>query len=147
MTRISFNEARKFCRAEGGDLPTELQFEFAATSGGLRRYPWGSFPHAGRANWGRRALGEYNIQDGYRSAAPALSETFDLTPNGIFHLSGNVSEWTIASPSWSRDKDAITTAVIRGGHFRAPGSEGRNYHRQPAIMSRREVYLGFRCAH
>jgi formylglycine-generating enzyme required for sulfatase activity len=42
MVKVSWDEARAFCKWEGGDLPTEAQREKAARGTDGRTYPWGS---------------------------------------------------------------------------------------------------------
>jgi formylglycine-generating enzyme required for sulfatase activity len=60
---ITVENARAFCKAQGGDLPTEAQWEYAATSAGRSaktHFPWGngdgSYPSCDDVVYGR-ALG------------------------------------------------------------------------------------------
>ena len=41
VTGISFHSARQYAEAIGKRLPTEVEYEFAATNGGNQDFPWG----------------------------------------------------------------------------------------------------------
>ena len=60
MNCVAWSEADSYCRMTSGALPTEAQWEFAATNGGATRFPWGdeaptefreTFAVLGRAGW------------------------------------------------------------------------------------------------
>jgi formylglycine-generating enzyme required for sulfatase activity len=42
VINVTWDQADAFCRAEGKLLPTEAQWEYAATGGDGRLYPWGN---------------------------------------------------------------------------------------------------------
>jgi formylglycine-generating enzyme required for sulfatase activity len=99
----SFVTARAFCRAEGGDLPTEAQWELVAAAAGRSgqdAYPWGpEAPSCDRAVYGLDApVGadpECKGAAGY-GPQPEGAPTGDVTPGyGIVHMAGNVREWTL----------------------------------------------------
>jgi formylglycine-generating enzyme required for sulfatase activity len=108
---VTWRLARAYCRVKGGDLPSEAEWEYAATVAGKAKksaYPWGD-DAAGcdRAVFGRSQGGDAPGGIGVctRSGAPALPQPVttadghdgrpgDVTPLGIVNLGGSVAEWT-----------------------------------------------------
>lgn len=101
---ISWELARAFCQREGGDLPTEAQWEYAATAAGRpfeTLYPWGDdIPTCDRAVYFNVPQSLTSVGCGRDTAGPmpvARARGFaggDVTPNGVGALTGNVSELT-----------------------------------------------------
>jgi sulfatase modifying factor 1 len=117
VTCMSWYGARAFCRSEGGDLPTEAQWEYAATGGGggtgggyKTTYPWGYDPpqctcggnapspcHA--VAFGRSDVNEPQNADsapcagmGPLPVSAQAGDTGDTTPLGVVGLAGGVAE-------------------------------------------------------
>ena len=147
---VDWNQARAFCRARGGDLPTEAQWELAARGTDGRSFPWGNTAPAAQLCWSGVAprMGTCEVQ-----ATPAGNSPF-----GAADLAGGVAEWTL-------DVDApyaMTTGfppldpsgpgtgdhhVIRGGAWiDAVAMYVRSSARDAGAASYRNVNLGFRCA-
>jgi serine/threonine-protein kinase len=81
VTFVSFHMAREYAELVGKRLPTEAEYEFAATGGDKRRrYPWGD---KAPENW-----------DGVWKAGPVGHLGFDRSAHGIRDLYSNVAEWT-----------------------------------------------------
>jgi formylglycine-generating enzyme required for sulfatase activity len=171
LSCVPWVTARAFCRHAGGDLPTEAEWEYAATAAarpGKTEFPWGDdsptcadavygrlplagFPGACEATSGR---GPRPIVEGTTPVAPR-----DLSPAGVRGLAGGVSEWTrdvstrYDGPCWSavRAADpvcegAATSAhVVRGGAWAgtpiALRGTGRLEGTQPS------PFVGFRCVY
>lgn len=104
LSCITWRFAREACRFDGGDLPTEAEWEYTAIAAGRRfksTFPWGEGDDACR--WG--VFGRFPIEYGGGVSCPgttlgpapvaASDTTNDLTPQGVAGLGGSVAEWTL----------------------------------------------------
>jgi formylglycine-generating enzyme required for sulfatase activity len=136
---VSNTQAAAYCAWLGRRLPTEEEWEYAASGKAKRLYAWGNTTPAGRTCFGRPDAG--TCEEG----------SFDggATPEGLRDVTGNVWEWT--SSDYCFYDPNITCArdqkVARGGGwFSGDPSVVRTQVRQgypPAIES---ANVGFRCA-
>ena len=84
VTRVSWYQARDYCRWAGGRLPTSAEWEFAARGKDARLFPWGNaFPNANRAN----------LNDWYGDLLPVEAFADSTSPFGLLNMTGNVWEW------------------------------------------------------
>lgn len=85
VSHVSWHEANAYCAWAGRRLPTEAEWEVAATGGTRRRYPWGDEPPTPeRANLNAWYGGTVDV-----AAFPAGESPF-----GVRGAIGNVWEWT-----------------------------------------------------
>lgn len=82
VRNLFYDDAVFYAERIGKRLPTEFEFEYAATNGGATRYPWGDDPQPTANHWKVQPVG-----------LPAL----DRSQAGVLGLFSNVSELT-----WSR---------------------------------------------
>ncbi len=84
---MSWNQARTFAQWMGGDLLSEAQWEYVATSQGQSMtYPWGNtIPTCQLANYSG-CLG---------GTAPVCSRTSGNTIQGVCDMAGNLWEWVL----------------------------------------------------
>jgi len=159
VIHVNWHEANAYCRWANRRLPTEAEWEMAASgepatnSRGLtphkRRFPWGDdSPTVERANLDWRALGCIPVD-----ALPAGDSAF-----GCRQMIGNVWEWTasdfnpypgfVAGPykeysaPWFGDHK-----VLRGGCWVTRSRLIHNSYRNFYTPDRRDIWAGFRtCA-
>jgi sulfatase modifying factor 1 len=127
---VDWVEAFAFCIWDGGRLPTEAEWNYAAAGGGEQRlYPWGATvpgPNADLAAYGCY-FGGTGTCAGLSNIAPVGSLTTGIAKWGQSDLAGNVWEWTrdaFASPypqtscdNCSYEMAGATNRVLRGGSY------------------------------
>ena len=123
--------AQAYCKWRGKRLPTSDEWSLAAGEG-KRKYPWGDRqPNKNLANYGKGLLGD---------PLPGDSHPLGRTPEGVYHMAGNV--WELTSTTVKRE------AVARGGCYYDDAKILRNSNRDlsadPIVYSSR--FMGFRCA-
>jgi formylglycine-generating enzyme required for sulfatase activity len=128
---VSFHEARGICLFEGGDLPTEVQWEHAATSAHRprkTRFPWGPLrPSCDQAVFGRLPIGSARPECGRGTMEPIDRLGDDRTPGGIIGLGGNLAEWVLDDDSVDFDAPCWVDAPViepRCGDPAAPAERG-----------------------
>jgi iron(II)-dependent oxidoreductase len=152
VQHVCWYEADAFARWAGKRLPTEAEWEKAASwgpDGRKRRYPWGDGePSSERANLGQRHDGPAPI-GAYPTGASAY---------GCEQLVGDVWEWTAsdfaAYPGFRsfpyREYSEVFFGagykVLRGGSWAADPVAVRTTFRNWDYPVRRQIFAGFRCA-
>lgn len=159
VIHVNWHEADAYCRWAGRRLPTEAEWEIAASAQpaangrGLkthkRRYPWGDdSPTSERANLDWRAMGCAPVD-----ALPAGDSAF-----GCRQMIGNVWEWTasdfqpypgfVAGPYKEYSEPWFENhKVLRGGCWVTRSRLIHNCYRNFYTPDRRDVWAGFRtCA-
>jgi formylglycine-generating enzyme required for sulfatase activity len=154
---VNWYEAYAFCIWDGGFLPSEAEWEYAAAGGDQQReYPWGS-ADPGTANQYAIYDCDFPGPEGFcrekvSPIAPVGTTVLGAGLWGQLDLAGEVWEWAL---DWyapytacvdCADTTAATSMAIRGGEFDYPPSymlpPYRNYFRPTARFG----YIGFRCA-
>jgi iron(II)-dependent oxidoreductase len=153
VCHVCFYEAEAFARYAGKRLPTEKEWEVAASwdpaRGRARRYPWGDEPAtAERANLDQLAFG----------LAPVGAYAANWSPLGCYGMIGDVWEWTSSDflpypgyetfpyPEYSEVFFGNEYKVLRGGSWATRPGVIRNSFRNWDYPIRRQIFSGFRCA-
>ncbi|HXG49902.1 MAG TPA: selenoneine synthase SenA [candidate division Zixibacteria bacterium] len=156
VMHVSWYEAEAYCNWANRRLPTEAEWELAASAEGTgdraarrRRFPWGDLaPDSSRANLDWRHMGPVEV-----GAYPEGDSAF-----GCRQMIGNVWEWTADDfgpyPGFSPDPYREysqpwfgTHKVLRGGCWATSSLLIRNTWRNFYTPDRCDVWAGFRtCA-
>ena len=140
---LSAHEADAYARWAGKRLPTEAEWEYAASAG---VYPWGDEePDDARANFGLAHWGPTPVDR-------------VQTPTGLSDLAGNVWEWTSSAflpydgfeaypyDGYSKDHMEGSHRVCRGGSWATSPSILRRSFRNWYVPAYRQGFLGMRLA-
>ena len=130
---VSWFEARAYAKWNGCRLPTEAEWERAATGVGHREYPWGNTAPDER-------LANYDNKVG--APSPVGVYPCGATPDGTLDMAGNVWEWC----EDYYDENAKRWRVLRGGSWGSGNPEDlRCACRRDGYSGNRLPNRGFRC--
>jgi iron(II)-dependent oxidoreductase len=153
VCHVSYYEADAFARYAGKRLPTEMEWEAAASwdpeTGTKRDFPWGSEPPSKElANVDQLSFG----------TAPVGSYPKNVSPVGCSGMIGDVWEWTASDfqpypgfesfpyKEYSEAFFGSEYKVLRGGSWATRPGAIRNTFRNWDYPIRRQIFSGFRCA-
>jgi gamma-glutamyl hercynylcysteine S-oxide synthase len=153
VSHVCYYEAEAFARYAGKRLPTEAEWEAAASwdpaSGTKRAFPWGDEPAS-------RELA--NVDQLSFGTAPVGSYTRNVSPIGCSGMIGDVWEWTSSDfqpypgfesfpyNEYSEVFFGTEYKVLRGGSWATRPGAIRSTFRNWDYPVRRQIFSGFRCA-
>ena len=150
---VNWNDAVQYAKWLSGQtghayqLPTEAQWEHAATANSDAPFPWGFDEIQGKAHC-------FSCGSKFPGGKPTKVGSFAANANGLFDMNGNVAEWV--QECWHRNyTGAPATAevwkdgdcsyrVVRGGAFSSPQSSLRNHRRDKYGAKNSYDNIGFR---
>jgi len=142
---VSWADAKAYCAATGGRLPTEAEWEYAARGGSSQAF-YGAISE----------IAWYANNSGDQPHAVGMKQ-----PNafGLYDMLGNVSEWVLDRYFDKYSYDSAATgpgveqplapnalAVTRGGFWQSDAAALRVSHRLAQDKEGDEIPIGFRCA-
>jgi gamma-glutamyl hercynylcysteine S-oxide synthase len=153
VMHVSWYEADAFARWRGARLPTEAEWEKAASwhdaTGEKRRFPWGEEPATEeRANLDQLSFG----------AAPCGAYPAGASPWNALGMLGDCWEWTASDftaypgfrafpyREYSEVFFGATYKVLRGASWATRPRVARTTFRNWDYPQRRQIFAGFRCA-
>ena len=166
---VNWDDAMAFCRwmslrtGERYTLPTEAQWQYAASGGTARPYPWSVLD--GSAADPADTLDPGPLAntllggDGYTFTAPADAFEAGAGAFGPLNMAGNVWEWcldwydpdyyradyeTWIDPQGTRDPEHAVFKIIRGGSWREALSQATCTNRAALSPENKEFNTGFR---
>jgi iron(II)-dependent oxidoreductase len=154
VVHVSWFEADAFARAHGARLPTEIEWEKAATwdqqTGTARSFPWG--------NEELRPGVHANVDHIGRGPADAEGHPDGASPYGCVGMIGDVWEWTSSPFRGYRGFSAYPYReysevffggdykVLRGGSWATRARVATPTFRNWDFPQRRQIFAGFRIA-
>ena len=153
VCHVCYHEADAYARSVGKRLPTEFEWEAAATwnpdRGVAQRFPWGDEPLT-------QALA--NVDQLSFGTAQVHAYPRNVSPIGCYGMIGDVWEWTSSDftgypgfeafpyPEYSEVFFGSDYKVLRGGSWATSADVARATFRNWDYAIRRQVFAGFRCA-
>jgi formylglycine-generating enzyme required for sulfatase activity len=162
VNMVSWSKSHAYCAWAGKRLPTEAEWEWAATGPDQTRYPWGDEPEPscdyvdytkfGAPKWAAGA--DVGCGGGGPSPVGSHPKGDKVWPGGALHdIAGNVWEW-VEDSFMPYSSDAVTDPVVRQAsavHGLRGGGWNRSYaamvitYRGAAHYSYQVPALGVRC--
>ena len=152
VCHVCYHEADAFSRWAGKRLPTEAEWEVAASWDPVRgalRFPWGDDDATPR---------DANIDQLSFDTAPVGAYPRNVSPLGCYGMIGDVWEWTSSDfmgyagfesfpyREYSEAFFGSEYKVLRGGSWATRPGVIRNTFRNWDYPIRRQIFAGFRCA-
>jgi formylglycine-generating enzyme required for sulfatase activity len=162
VNKVNWKQAKSYCEFRAESLPTEAQWEWAATGGDGRKWPWGDEPpDCTRADYTPSLLpspsGDAGCHGGGPSAVgshPAGDKVWRMDGRAIHDLAGNLWEWCLDNymPYTGKDETdplhlvtELGVHVVRGGGWNRSARGILSAFRGGAVFGYQVPGLGFRC--
>ena len=150
VCHVSFFEASAFAKWAGKRLPTEAEWEKAASvsADDARPFPWGAAePDVSKANlfenglWAPAPIGAYPDGQNVLGCQQMIGDVWEWTTSDYVPYPGFKSEFDEYNDKWF-----VNQKVLRGGSFATPQVHIRSTYRNFFHTHERWMTSGFRCA-
>lgn len=132
---VAYVDAENFCKWAGKRLPTEDEWEVAASGGQQQRYPWGD-----------EFISGYAVTREKGTTGPTMvgAHPDGKSTYGALDLIGNVAEWTSSTTADAADAER-TLHIAKGGNFFHGAAQCTIASRFTDVATLQLVGFGFRC--
>jgi sulfatase modifying factor 1 len=164
VVQVAYPDATAYARWAGRRLPTEAEWEYAASANSTGGYAWGDDPTVGGALMANTWQGRFPYRNdgalGWVGTSPV--GTFPPNAYGLVDMIGNVWEWTTTRfsahhvvqqqnaccPPPTEPDPAVSQTLKGGSHLCAPEycHRYRPAARSPQSQDSSTTHIGFRCA-
>jgi len=149
---VSYYEASAFAKWAGKRLPTEAEWEKAATfnpnTGARQDFPWGDDAvDVAKANmfensiWAPAPIGSFPAGQNTYGCQQMIGDVWEWTTSDYVPYPGFKSEFDEYNDKWF-----VNQKVLRGGSFATPQAHIRSTYRNFFHAHERWMVSGFRCA-
>jgi len=155
VVNVYWFNANKYCEYVGGRLPSEAEWEKAASwddeAKTKRTYPWGETIDCTYANYyGKDGGNDYCVGD----TTPVGSYEGGKSPYGLYNMAGNAWEWVSSlympypfdANDGREDMSSADPRVLRGGAWNDLVDYGRSASRSSGYPAASNFYVSFRCS-
>ena len=152
---ITWNDAQAFCKAIGGDLPTEAQWEFAGRADNNEGALWNLDEDPNPGLYAIYKANSYSRGKKSPEYGPQPVSTKKSNAWGMFDMSGNVAEWTkdkyFMFSVWVESSNPTgalmgSTKIYKGGSWRDKEDLLNLTDRDDEDPRYWADWIGFRCA-
>jgi sulfatase modifying factor 1 len=158
VTQVSWNDALAYCKCYNKTLPSEVQWEYAASERGQKKnqlFYWGNDLLVNNKymcnTWTSGYPNTISFQDGFKYTSPISH--FEANSLGIFDMAGNVWEWCY---NWHLPYEGnsqifpsdLQGKAQRGGSFLCNPNYCHGYRLSARSATSAEsslFHVGFRC--
>jgi ergothioneine biosynthesis protein EgtB len=152
VAHVSFLEASAYAKWAGKRLPTEAEWEKAASfspaSNSTREFPWGESPPDEslgnlfeNSRWGVAPVGAFPKGQSAYGCQQMIGDVWEWTTSDYVPYPGFKSEFDEYNDKWF-----VGQKVLRGGSFATPRQHIRTTYRNFFHPEERWMVAGFRCA-